>query len=107
MLFLQFLNEITEECDPVSWVLDTGKELERACEFAMALKYYFAGRMFFAQLKKYQQCRQLSVNRLVELKWKRLKYEREFQFLYDDLLPMTNAEASYSKYKRVHTEHAF
>jgi hypothetical protein len=31
--------------------LNKGKELERACDFAMALKYYFAGRMYFAAKK--------------------------------------------------------
>ena len=45
----QFLETIDDNCDPVSWILDTGKELERACEFAAALKFYFAGKMFFAR----------------------------------------------------------
>ncbi len=31
--------------------MNKGKELERACDFAMALKYYFAGRMYFAAKK--------------------------------------------------------
>lgn len=31
--------------------MNKGKELERACDFAMALKYYFAGRMYFAARK--------------------------------------------------------
>jgi tRNA(Arg) A34 adenosine deaminase TadA len=89
---LQFLDEFKDGCDPVEWILETGKELERACDFAMALKYYFAGRMFFARLKKHPQLYQ----RLqAQEQWKtRLKYEKKFDELYSDLLPMTNAEAS-------------
>jgi hypothetical protein len=95
----QFLDEINDDCDPVEWILETGKELERACDFAMALKYYFAGRMFFARLKKHPQLYQRSSEvrepwRKVEEKWTRLKYEKKFDELYSDLLPMTNAEAS-------------
>ena len=89
---MQFLNEFKDGCDPVEWILETGKELERTCNFALALKYYFAGRMFFARLKKHPQLRQ----RLqAQEQWKtRLKYEKKFDELYSDLLPMTNAEAS-------------
>ncbi len=89
---MQFLNEIKDGCDPVEWILETGKELERACDFAMALKYYFAGRMFFARLKKFLQLYQRSADPEVQEKWR--KYEKEFNELYSDLLPMTNAEAS-------------
>ena len=89
---LQFLDEFQ---DPVEWILETGKELERACNFAMALKYYFAGRMFFAQLKKYPEVQKKWT--MFEEKWAKFKYEKKFDELYSDLLPMTNAEASSSK----------
>jgi len=89
---LQFLNEFKDGCDPVEWILETGKELERTCNFALALKYYFAGRMFFARLKKHPQLRKCLQ---AQEQWKtRLKYEKKFDELYSDLLPMTNAEAS-------------
>ena len=113
---MQFLNEIKDGCDPVEWILETGKELERACDFAMALKYYFAGRMFFARLKKHPQLYQppadLQVQvpeqwRKVQTKWTRLKYEKEFDELYSDLLPMTNAEASGGKDFRARFPHSF
>jgi hypothetical protein len=99
---LQFLDEFKDGCDPVEWILETGKELERACDFAMALKYYFAGRMFFARLKKHPPPHQRSPEvqeqwRIVEEKWIRLNYEKEFDELYSDLLPMTNEEASDGK----------
>jgi hypothetical protein len=94
----QFLTQITVDCDPVEWILINGKELERACEFAMALKYYFAGRMFFARLKNFEfsleNGQTLSALPVVK-KWKALKYEIEFRALYEDLLPMTNAKASH------------
>jgi hypothetical protein len=107
---LQFLDEINDDCDPVEWILETGKELERACDFAMALKYYFAGRMFFARLKKHQQLHQRSSEvqeqwSIVEKKWTRLNYEKEFDELYSDLLPMTNAEASGGKDFRARFPH--
>ncbi len=77
------------------WILDTGKELERACDFAMALKYYFAGRMFFARLNRHQPLQHLPATFLqVKRNWKRLKYEEEFKDRYNGLLPMTNAQAS-------------
>jgi hypothetical protein len=95
-LLLQFLQQIAKTgCDPVKWILETGKELERACDFAMALKYYFAGRMFFARLKKHRQFSQHSKRRPEHEKhWEMLNYEAEFKDRYDGLLPMTNAEAS-------------
>ncbi len=108
---LQFLDEFKDDCDPVEWILETGKELERACNFAMALKYYFAGRMFFARLKKHPQLHQrLQIReqwRIVEKKWTRLKYEEEFKDRYDGLLPMTNAEASGGRDFRARFPHTF
>ena len=35
--------------DHVSAVCDIGKELERECDFATALKYYYAGRAYYAK----------------------------------------------------------
>ena len=125
----QFLDSIIEtKCDPISWILDTGKELERACEFAVALKFYFAGKMFFARWKHHisrpceapalapasetatpssvlmqlQQSHALSfcgeglphppppAPRETLPRWK--QHKKDFERLYEDLLPMTNAE---------------
>jgi hypothetical protein len=83
--FLELIESTT--VDPVEWLLDTGKELERSCNFAMALKYYFAGRMFFARLKQSNQHPCLS-----EQKWIEGEYEQQFDSLYEELLPMTNAQ---------------
>jgi hypothetical protein len=120
----QFLDTINEtQCDPVSWILDTGKELERACEFALALKFYFAGKMFFARWKHHismyphipceapvsataifssvrmllQQSHERSClgksppppREMLPI-WK--QHKNDFERLYEDLLPMTNAE---------------
>jgi hypothetical protein len=79
----------------VLWILDTGKELERACDFAMALKYYFAGRMFFARFKQYLPDElALPATFEVDFYLTRLKYRKEFEDLYNGLLPMTNAQVS-------------
>jgi hypothetical protein len=108
---LQFLDEFKDGCDPVEWILETGKELERACDFAMALKYYFAGRMFFARLKKHSQLHQRPAVseqwKAVEKKWTKFNYEKEFDELYSDLLPMTNAEASGGRDFRARFPHTF
>ena len=91
----QFLDSISSALDPVEWIFNTGKELERSCDFAMALKYYFAGRMFFARLEHARQSTIYPVTeQLQELlkKWDTHKYKQEFQALYVDLLPMTNAQ---------------
>ncbi len=84
------------EYDPISWLLDRGKALERACDFATAIKYYFAGRMFFARL---QECPALYKFYTFDCEptarpmlRKRKKLEEEFKKHYADLLPMTNAE---------------
>ena len=89
----QFLDSISPALDPVEWIFNTGKELERSCDFAMALKYYFAGRMFFARLKqRAQHANFRTVPEQLLKKWDTHKYEQEFQALYVDLLPMTNAQ---------------
>jgi len=89
----QFLDSISPALDPVEWIFNTGKELERSCDFAMALKYYFAGRMFFARLKQHAQHANFrTVPEQLLKKWDTHKYEQEFQALYVDLLPMTNAQ---------------
>jgi hypothetical protein len=124
----QFLETIDDNCDPVSWILDTGKELERACEFAVALKFYFAGKMFFARWKHHvclqdeASLRVLSSHatapaskaasvsdstpasessaaaaasataRIGLPKWK--QHKKDFERLYEHLLPMTNAEVT-------------
>ena len=92
--FLQSILTIRAECDPISWILETGKELERSCDFAMALKYYFAGRMFCARLKLSRQLQSLPD----AWKQKFRRYENEFKVLYDSLLPMTNAQASFTAF---------
>jgi hypothetical protein len=63
----------------VEWLLERGKRLERACEFANALKYYFAGRMYFAR------CTVPGDKRMMLVK-------EEFDRLHADLLPLTNSE---------------
>jgi hypothetical protein len=70
--------------------LDTGQELERECEFGMALKYYFAGRMFFARLRQHLK-HQPAPKRILEMA---PTLGKKFQDLYEGLLPMTNAQAS-------------
>lgn len=95
-----------EENDPIMWLLGRGKELERACDFATAIKYYFAGRMFFARLRESPELhkhfcehspdattKQAAARSLLR---KRRKLEEEFKKLYADLLPMTNAEVHLS-----------
>lgn len=64
----------------VEWLLEKGKSLERACDFATALKYYFAGNVYFSRLDNLGRAFQGT-----ELKV-------ELKSLYDALLPMTNAE---------------
>jgi hypothetical protein len=66
----------------LAWLLEKGKELERACEFSMALKFYFAGKMYFQR-----QERQAGA---VKAEQKQLR--DEFGHMYRELLPMTNAE---------------
>jgi hypothetical protein len=66
----------------LEWLFERGKKLERACAFANALKYYFAGKMYFAR-------RNSAAIKLPKMK-------REFDKLFKDLLPMTNAEVIHS-----------
>ncbi len=66
----------------LDWLLEKGKELERACEFSMALKYYFAGKMYFKRRERQQHPMSSKQNQLRD----------EFDHMYRDLLPMTNAE---------------
>ncbi len=97
----------------LEWLLEKGKELERACEFSMALKYYFAGKMYFAKYLKWQTRQALhapafgapSVGGAQGFvtpapgqfgaqgasRFARAMME-EFEKMYRDLLPMTNAE---------------
>lgn len=65
----------------LDWLLEKGKELERACEFSMALKYYFAGKMYFKKRER---------RNAMPPEQKQLR--DEFDHMYRDLLPMTNAE---------------
>jgi hypothetical protein len=100
---VQFVRAITEGNDPILWLLVRGQELERACNFAIALKYYFAGKMFFARLHQNQELYRLvcgdntarSANSDERQQRKRKKLEEEFKRLYRELLPMTNAEVSF------------
>jgi hypothetical protein len=64
-------------------LLEKGKELERACEFSMALKYYFAGKIYF---KRHEILREHPLNS------KQKQLMDDFGHMYHDLLPMTNAE---------------
>ena len=34
----------------VQWLCEAGEELERLCEFSVAFKYYYAGKVYFAKL---------------------------------------------------------
>ncbi len=89
----QFLESIAPPVDPVEWLLATGKELERSCNFAMALKYYFAGRMFFARLNQLKQQQDPILEQMqMKQKWTDHEYEQQFNSLYEELLPMTNAQ---------------
>jgi hypothetical protein len=103
---LQFVRAITKGNDPIQWLLVRGQELERACNFAIALKYYFAGRMFFARLHQTpdlyrlvcgdntaRSARSASSDERQQRKCKKL--EEEFKRLYRELLPMTNAEVPF------------
>jgi hypothetical protein len=85
-----------DECDPIAWLLARGKALERSCDFVTAIKYYFAGRMFFARLHEspalYQFYTKESEPTACSMLRKRKKLEEEFKKRYVDLLPMTNAE---------------
>jgi hypothetical protein len=94
---VQFVRAITKENDPIQWLLVRGQELERACNFAIALKYYFAGRMFFARLHQTPELYDLVCgdNRPNAAQKKRKKLEDEFKKFYRDLLPMTNAEVPF------------
>ena len=73
----------------------SGKEAERACDLATALKYRFAGRMLLARLKRHRPLRQLPATFLqVKSNWKRLKQEKGFRDCCSGVLPMTTAQAS-------------
>ena len=77
--------------------METGKELERACDFAVALKFYFAGCNFFTRLKNYLAkhgpCSE-TMAKIKDLckKWEDYNFENEFKSLYEDLLPMSNTK---------------
>ena len=100
---VQFVRAISEGNDPIQWLLVRGQELERACNFATALKYYFAGRMFFARLHQTPDLYRLvcgdntarSASSDERQRRKRKKLEEEFKRLYRELLPMTNAEVPF------------
>jgi hypothetical protein len=97
-----------DECDPIAWLLARGKALERACDFATAIKYYFAGRIFFARLQEspllYKFYTNESEPTARSMVRKRKKLEEEFKKRYMDLLPMTNAEVLH--FLRFFTNHA-
>ncbi len=38
----------------IAWLRDMGEELERQCDFSAALKYYYAGKMYFAKLDSFE-----------------------------------------------------
>jgi hypothetical protein len=67
----------------MEWLLERGKKLERACDFANALKYYFAGRMYMARWAALFPSRK---NKMAPA------MAEEFERLHADLLPLTNAE---------------
>lgn len=37
----------------IEWLLRTGEELDRKCEFAAALKYYYAGKVYYSKLDEH------------------------------------------------------
>jgi hypothetical protein len=74
----------------IVWLLNKGKALERACEFSSALKYYFAGNMYFSRLS-YHQALSTPVSSKTGNK-EQASLNEEFRSLYFALLPMTNAE---------------
>jgi hypothetical protein len=38
----------------IDWLLQTGEELDRKCEFAAALKYYYAGKVYYSKLDEFE-----------------------------------------------------
>ena len=37
----------------MNWLSEMGQQLERQCEFALALKYYYTGKVYYAKLDKF------------------------------------------------------
>ena len=37
----------------IDWLYQTGQELDRKCEFAAALKYYYAGKVYYSKLDEF------------------------------------------------------
>ena len=73
----------------------SGKEAERACDLATALKYRFAGRMLLARLKRRRPLRPLPATfPQVKSNWKRVKSEEGFRDRRSGVLPMATAQAS-------------
>ncbi len=73
--------------------MSKGKSAERACEFSTALKYYFAGNMYFDRLRQKTSI-STPVTKGEESKERRdlLSLREEFKNLYVALLPMTNSQ---------------
>ena len=73
----------------------SGKEAERACDLATALKYRFAGCMLLARLKRRRALRPLPATfPQVKSNWKRVKSEEGFRDRRSGVLPMATAQAS-------------
>jgi hypothetical protein len=67
----------------LEWLLHRGIALQAACEFANALKYCFAGKMYSARFNLLFPSSEKKISNALEEK---------FDKLYSNLLPMTNAE---------------
>ncbi len=37
----------------IQWLLRTGEELDRKCEFAAALKFYYSGKVYYSKLEEF------------------------------------------------------
>jgi hypothetical protein len=37
----------------INWLSEMGQQLERRCEFASALKYYYTGKVYYSKLDKF------------------------------------------------------
>ncbi len=73
-------------------IKDQGMQLERMCAFASALKYYFAGVQYFNKLDRRRRAQESDAagNHSDDRSWRELR--EKFKALYENLIPMTNAE---------------
>jgi hypothetical protein len=77
-----------------------GQQLERRCEFASALKYYYTGKVYYSKLDQFGSLDLLPSGSDEEQSHGKLR--KQFQQLFERLLPHSNKEVSCGCYLFVH-----